>query len=71
MMVMALVDSLRGPNGFQVGFQTGKGLLRAGQVAGLQRTGEVLIIRVRLAVLAEWLIRRRGRSALQRLLKGA
>jgi len=55
MMVMTLVGRLGGLGWFQVLLQTGERLLGAGQIAGLQTTGEVLIIRIGLAVLAKGL----------------
>lgn len=55
--------------GFEIRLQTGESLLRAGQIAGLQIVCQALVIRVRLAVLAERLIGRALRIVLLRLLK--
>lgn len=40
---------------FQVALQAGKGLLGGRKIAGLQIAGQILIIRVCLAVFAKWL----------------
>ena len=65
LMVMMAFD------GLQIGLQAGIGLLRAGQIAGLQGAHEALIVGIGLAVLAKRLGGRGLRTAaLQILLKG-
>jgi len=73
MMVVASVGGFGGLGGFKVVLQTGKGLLRGGEIAGFQSAGQILVIRVRLAVFAKGLagggLRIGRRVALQGLLK--
>jgi len=55
--------------GLKAGLQAGKSLLRIGKIAGLQGANQVLIIRVRLAVIAEELAGGSPRIALDILLE--
>lgn len=59
MMVVAFVGGFGGLRGFKIILQTGIGLLGGRKIAGLQSTGQILVILVRLAVLAKRLA---GRS---------
>ena len=69
-MMMASVASGRGGlHGLQIGFQTGKGRLRARQIVGLQGDNQTLIGRVGLAVAAKRWTGRSLRIALQILLE--
>ena len=74
MMVVAFVGGSGGLGGLMVVLQTGIGLLCVRKVAGLQGAGQILVIRVGLAVLAKRLVGRGLwiglRGALQGLLKG-
>ena len=74
MMVVAFVGGFGGLGGLKVVLQTGIGLLCVRKIAGLQGAGQVLVIRVGLAVLAKRLGGRGLRAgcgvALQGLLKG-
>ncbi len=70
MMMAAVAFFCGGLRRLQIGLQTAKGLLGAGKIAGLQGTDQVLVVRIRLAVVAKRLAGRRLRIALQVLLKG-
>lgn len=63
-MVMAFWGGLGRLGGLKRVLQTGKGLLCIREISGLQGGGQILVIPVRLAVPAKWLVRgglRRGR----------
>lgn len=69
MMVVAFVGGFGGLRGFKIILQTGIGLLGGRKIAGLQSTGQILVILVRLAVLAKRLAGRGLRTTLHGLLK--
>ncbi len=70
-MVMASAASSAGRKpGLQIILQTREGLLRGGEIAGLQGANEALVVCIRLAVFAKGLIGARLGIARQCLLKG-
>jgi hypothetical protein len=70
-MVMASAAGSAGRKpGLQIILQTREGLLRGGEIAGLQGANEALVVCIRLAVFAKGLIRGRLGIVRQCLLKG-